>query len=200
MSTNAKAFFQVLGYFLIKDELKENSKILIEGLKNIGIKRTAMLTGDKKEVGEDIVSKLGLLQVYAQLYPEDKVNVLEDLMLQKKTNGTTLYVGDGINDAPVLARADIGISMGGISSDAAIEASDIVLMDDNLLKIIDAIKISRKTMTIVKQNIVFSLTVKAIVLILGAIGIANMWMAIFADVGVMVLAILNAIRVRVSSL
>lgn len=185
-----------LGYILIKDELKESSKELIKLLNKFGINKIAMLTGDKKEVGENIAKELGLWQVHTQLYPEDKVNVLEKIMLNKDDKGTTLYVGDGINDAPVLARADVGISMGGVSSDAAIEASDIVLMDDNLLKIIEAIIISKRTMTIVRQNIVFSLTIKAVVLILGAIGIANMWMAIFADVGLMVLAILNAIRVR----
>lgn len=186
-----------LGYILIKDELKEFSKTLIGELYNIGISQTVMLTGDKMEVGEDIASRLNLSKVYAQLYPNDKVSLLEDIMTDKVDKGTTLYVGDGINDAPVLARADIGISMGGVASDAAIEASDIVLMDDNLLKILDAIRISRKTMIIVRQNIVFSLAVKALVLILGVIGMANMWMAIFADVGVMVIAILNAIRVNI---
>ena len=181
------------GYILINDEVKDNSKLLIETLNKIGITENIMLTGDRKEIGESIGIKLGLSEVYAELFPADKVNKLEEIIDNSKAKSTVAYIGDGINDAPVLARADIGISMGGVSSDVAIEASDIVLMDDNLLKIVDAIKLARVTMKVVKQNIVFALGVKFIVLILGVVGFANMWLAIFADVGVMVLAILNAI-------
>ena len=184
---------QFKGYIVINDEIKDNSSILIEDLKKIGVNKTVMLTGDKKTIGENIAKELGLSEVYTELLPSDKVDKLEEIINNKKNGSTVAYVGDGINDAPVLARADIGISMGGISSDVAIEASDIVLMDDNLLKIIDAIKYARTTMKVVKQNIVFALGIKFIVLVLGVFGLANMWWAIFADVGVMVIAILNAI-------
>ena len=181
------------GYIVISDEIKESSKKLIDLLAQNGIKQTIMLTGDKSSIGKKIADKLGLSEVYAELLPSDKVDKLEKIIENNQDNSTVVYVGDGINDAPVLARADIGISMGGIASDVAIEASDIVLMDDNLMKIVDAIKISRVSMKVVRQNIVFALGIKFIVLVLGVLGLANMWLAIFADVGVMIIAILNAI-------
>ena len=181
------------GYIVISDEIKETSKELMELLAQNRIKKTIMLTGDKESIGEKIGDKLGLSEVYAELLPGDKVEKLEEIIEKNNVDSTVVYVGDGINDAPVLARADIGISMGGVASDVAIEASDIVLMDDNLLKIVDAIKISRVAMKVVRLNIVFALGVKFIVLILGVLGLANMWLVIFADVGVMVIAILNAI-------
>ena len=153
-----------------------------------------MLTGDKKSVAEHVAGELGIDQVYSELLPADKVSRVEELLANKKNKEMLCFVGDGINDAPVLTRADIGIAMGSLGSDAAIEAADVVLMDDDPLKISKAIKIARKCIGIVHQNIIFALGVKAICLILGAIGIANMWLAIFADVGVMVIAVLNAIR------
>lgn len=181
------------GYIVISDEIKESSKKLIDLLAQNDIKKTIMLTGDKASIGEKIADKLGLSEVYAELLPGDKVDKLEKIIENNQDNSTVVYVGDGINDAPVLARADIGISMGRIASDVAIEASDIVLMDDNLMKIVDAIKISRVSMKVVRQNIVFALGIKFIVLVLGVLGLANMWLAIFADVGVLIIAILNAI-------
>lgn len=163
-------------------------------LKSLGVKETVMLTGDAEDVASEVAKTVGIDKEYAKLMPGDKVNIVEEL-LEKKSDGTSLaFVGDGINDAPVLSRADIGIAMGGIGSDAAIEAADVVLMDDDPRKIADAIRISRKTLSIVNQNIVFALAVKALVLILGALGYANMWEAVFADVGVSVIAILNAMR------
>ena len=152
-----------------------------------------MLTGDKKEVGEDVAKKLGIDKVYTELLPDGKVKKVEELIKQK--NGTLAFVGDGINDAPVLALSDIGIAMGGLGSDAAIEAADIVIMTDEPSKINKAIKISKKAMRIVKQNIVFAISIKALVLVLSAVGIATMWEAVFADVGVSVIAVLNAIRI-----
>ena len=154
-----------------------------------------MLTGDKQEVGEAVAAKLGLDEVHAELLPGDKVAKVEELLAGMKGRDKLAFVGDGINDAPVLSRADIGIAMGSMGSDAAIEAADIVLMDDDPAKIADVVRISRKTMSIVKQNILFALGVKAIVLLMGAFGIATMWEAVFADVGVSVIAILNAMRV-----
>ena len=182
------------GHIVISDELKDDSKQAISQLKKRGISKTVMLTGDAKEVGENIGSQLGMDIVYTQLLPADKVEKIEEILSEKSSKGKVVFVGDGINDAPVLTRADIGIAMGAIGSDAAIEAADIVLMDDHPSKISKAIDISKKTLKIVHQNIVFALAVKALVLILGALGIANMWAAVFADVGVSVIAILNAMR------
>ena len=182
------------GYIVISDEIKLDSKIAIKNLKNLGIKKTIMLTGDSKVVGEKVANELGLDLVYTELLPADKVQKVEEFLKEKSKKGSLSFVGDGINDAPVLARADVGIAMGGLGSDAAIEAADIVIMDDEPSKIATTIKIAKKTLSIVKQNIFFALVVKFIVLILGAGGIATMWEAIFADVGVSVLAILNAMR------
>lgn len=182
------------GYILIADVVKETSKAAIKALKDAGVKRSIMLTGDAKPVAEYVAEVLSVDEVHSELLPTDKVEQVEKLLAAKGKKDKLAFVGDGINDAPVLSRADIGIAMGAMGSDAAIEAADIVLMDDNPLKIAQAIKISRKCLGIVYQNIVFALGVKGICLILGAMGIANMWIAIFADVGVMVLAVLNAIR------
>lgn len=183
-----------IGLIAIEDEIKESSKSAIEGLKKNGIKRTIMLTGDRKSIGKKVCDKLGIDECFAELLPEDKVNALEKVLDSKTENTTVAYVGDGINDAPVLARADIGIAMGGLGSDAAIEAADIVLMDDNTDSINKAIKVARKTMKIVKQNIVFAIGVKILVLLLATTSLASMWWAVFADVGVAVIAILNALR------
>lgn len=182
------------GHLVISDEIKETSAAAIKSLKEKGVKKTVMLTGDAKEVGEDVAEKLGLDLVYTELLPADKVDRVEELLAQKSEKGKLAFVGDGINDAPVLSRADIGIAMGAMGSDAAIEAADIVLMDDNPEKIAVSIDIARKTVRIVYQNIVFALSVKLAILILGAVGLAGMWAAVFADVGVSVLAILNAMR------
>jgi Cd2+/Zn2+-exporting ATPase len=182
------------GHIIISDVVKSESKKAIENLKKNGVHKTVMLTGDAKNVGESVANALGLDEVYAELLPGDKVEQVERLLAEKSKEENLAFVGDGINDAPVLTRADIGIAMGALGSDAAIEAADIVLMDDNPSKIATAIGLSRKTLRIVHQNIVFALGVKAIVLVLGAFGIANMWAAVFADVGVSVIAILNAIR------
>lgn len=182
------------GYLLISDEIKEDSKQAIELLKKQNIKKTVMLTGDKKEIGEYVGSKLGIDEVYAELLPDQKVEQLEKLIKYKNDKSKLAFVGDGINDSPVLARADIGIAMGAMGSDAAIEAADIVLMNDEPTKIVTALKISKKTLKIVKQNIAFAIGVKILVLLLGALGIATMWQAVFADVGVSVVAILNAMR------
>lgn len=183
------------GYIVISDTVKDDSKACIEGLKNIGIKETVMLTGDNQAVANDISEKLGLDKVYSNLLPTDKVDKLEELYDGRQENEKIAFVGDGINDAPVLARADVGIAMGGLGSDAAIEAADVVLMTDEPSNIVKAIKIAKKTNKIVWQNIVFALGVKVIVLILGAGGVATMWEAIFADVGVALIAVLNAMRV-----
>ena len=182
------------GYIVISDEIKADSKKAIENLKKLGIQKTVMLTGDSRKVGEKVAEELGLDLVYAELLPGDKVEKVEKLLAEKPKNKNLSFVGDGINDAPVLARADVGIAMGGLGSDAAIEAADIVIMNDEPSKIATTIKIAKKTLNIVRQNIFFALIVKLIVLILGAGGIATMWEAIFADVGVSVLAILNAMR------
>lgn len=182
------------GYILISDVIKEGAKEAIVSLKNSGVKKCVMLTGDSKTVAEYVAGELQLDEVHSELLPADKVNCVEKLLQEKTEKEKLAFVGDGINDAPVLSRADIGIAMGALGSDAAIEAADIVLMDDNPAKIALAMKISRKCLRIVYENIVFALAVKAACLILGALGIANMWVAIFADVGVMVLAVLNAIR------
>ena len=183
-----------MGHILISDVEKPTSKEAIRALKSAGIEKTVMLTGDAKRVADQVAEKLGLDEVYSELLPSDKVAQVERLLAEKPAKAKLAFVGDGINDAPVLGRADIGIAMGAMGSDAAIEAADVVLMDDDPLKIVKAIKISKKCIRIVYQNIIFALTIKAICLILGAIGIANMWIAIFADVGVMVIAVLNAIR------
>ena len=182
------------GHIVISDQVKEDAAATIAALKAAGIKQTVMLTGDSKPVGEAIAKELGLDVVYTELLPADKVERVEALLVQKSSKGKLAYVGDGINDAPVLSRADIGIAMGGLGSDAAIEVADIVLMDDKPSKIVTAIQLSRRTLRIVRQNIVFALGVKAAVLLLGALGMANMWEAAFADVGVSVIAILNAMR------
>ena len=180
-----------LGHIVISDEIKPDSKSAVAALKDLRITKTVMLTGDKKEIGEAVGKELGLDEIHAELLPDGKVAAVERLLNEKTP---LAFVGDGINDAPVLARADIGIAMGGMGSDAAIEAADVVLMDDKPSKLAEAIKIARKTMSIVWQNIIFALAVKAVVLVLGAAGFAGMWLAIFADVGVTVLAILNAMR------
>ena len=188
------------GYILISDVLKETSKKAIVELKKAGIKKTIILTGDVETVANKVATELGVDKVYSELLPGDKVAKVEELLgletidSKKKSSRKLAFIGDGINDAPVLSRADIGIAMGAMGSDAAIEAADVVLMDDDPLKIVKAIRISRKCMGIVYQNVVFALGIKGICLILGAFGIANMWLAIFADVGVMVIAVLNAIR------
>jgi Cd2+/Zn2+-exporting ATPase len=182
------------GYIVIADEVKEDAARAICELKEAGIRQSVMLTGDAKKIGEKVASQLGLDRVYTELLPADKVDKVEELFAEKSPRGKLAFVGDGINDAPVLARADIGIAMGGLGSDAAIEAADIVIMTDEPSKIATAIRVSKKTLRIVKQNITFALLVKGAVLLLGAAGIASMWAAIFADVGVAMLAILNAIR------
>ena len=189
------------GHILISDLMKPHAKEAIQALKKIGIKKTIMLTGDIKSVADQVAEELKIDAVYSDLLPSDKVDKVEEILQNKGNKEKVAFVGDGINDAPVLSRADIGIAMGALGSDAAIEAADVVLMDDDPLKIAKAIKISKKCIRIVYENIYFAIGVKVICLILGAVGIANMWIAIFADVGVMVLAVLNAIRaLRVSHL
>ena len=182
------------GYIVIADEVKEDARRAILELKAANIRQTVMLTGDAKQIGERVAEQLGMDEVYTELLPVDKVAKVEELIAKKSPRGKLAFVGDGINDAPVLARADIGIAMGGLGSDAAIEAADIVIMTDEPSKIATAIRVSKKTLRIVKENITFALLVKGVVLLLGALGIASMWAAIFADVGVAILAILNAIR------
>lgn len=182
------------GYIVISDEIKENSKQAVKCLKNLGIKKTVMLTGDNKNIGEKVSKIIGIDKAYTELLPADKVDKVEELLNEKSEKGKLIFVGDGINDAPVLARADIGVAMGGIGSDAAIEAADVVLMRDDPSALIDAIKISKRTSKILWQNIIFSLVVKIGVLILSAVGIANMWCGVFADVGVTLLAVLNSMR------
>ena len=182
------------GHIVISDVVKPHAKEAISRLKASGVSRTVMLTGDRKQVAEQVASQLGIDEVYSGLLPDDKVSRVEKLLEEKPDRARLAFVGDGINDAPVLSRADIGVAMGALGSDAAIEAADIVLMDDNPWKLAQAMQISRKCLRIVYENIVFALTVKAVCLVLGAIGLASMWLAIFADVGVMVLAVLNAVR------
>ncbi len=182
------------GHVIISDVVKETSKAAIAALKSVGVARTVMLTGDAKEVADAVAKELDIDQVRSELLPADKVQNVEELLMENKGNGNLAFVGDGINDAPVLTRADIGIAMGAMGSDAAIEAADVVLMDDDPMKISRAIRISRKCLAIVNQNTWFSIGIKLVVLLLGAVGIANMWFAIFADVGVMILAVLNAMR------
>ena len=183
---------EYLGHIIINDQIKEDSEAAIKELKSVGVKRLVMLTGDKKSVAENVANKLGLTGFFAELLPADKVSKVEELLSTEK--GRLAFVGDGINDAPVLMRADCGIAMGAMGSDAAIESADVVLMDDKPSKIANAMKIARKTMRIVWENIIFALGVKAVILILGAFGIANMWIAVFGDVGVLIIAILNAMR------
>ena len=182
------------GHILISDVIKPHAKEAIKELKKAGVTKTVMLTGDRKNVADAVASELGIKEVYSELLPADKVAKVEELLANKEEKDKLAFVGDGINDAPVLSRADIGIAMGALGSDAAIEAADIVLMDDDPLKISKAIKIAKKCIRIVYENIYFAIGIKVLCLILGALGIANMWMAIFADVGVMVIAVLNAIR------
>ena len=185
------------GYILISDRIKEDSAKAINNLKKNNIKQTVMLTGDKKDVGEKVAKQLKLDKVYTELLPDGKVKKVEELLKEKSKKGKLAFVGDGINDAPVLAISDIGIAMGGLGSDAAIEAADVVLMTDEPSKIVNAIQLSKKTMRIVKENIIFAILVKIIVLILSALGISTMWEAVFADVGVSILAIINALRVLI---
>lgn len=185
---------QYAGHIVISDILKPNAKTALDALKSAGVKKTVMLTGDSAAVANQVAGELGINNVFSELLPDEKVSKVEELLVGQPSNDKLAFVGDGINDAPVLSRADIGIAMGAMGADAAIEAADVVLMDDDPLKISKAIKISRKCMSIVYQNIVFAIGVKVLCLLLGALGIANMWLAIFADVGVMVLAVLNAIR------
>lgn len=183
------------GYILISDKIKDDSKKAIEELKKNNIKQTVMLTGDRKNVGEEVTKKLNIDKVYTELLPDGKVEKLEELLKERSPKGKLIFVGDGINDAPVLALADIGIAMGALGSDAAIEAADIVIMTDEPSKIANAIKLSKKTMRIVKENIIFAISVKIAVLILSALGISTMWQAVFADVGVSIIAIINSLRV-----
>lgn len=183
-----------LGHIVISDQVKPDAKESISALKAAGVRKTVMLTGDAKTVGEAVAAQLGLDEVHAQLLPADKVDQVERLLKEVSPKGALAFVGDGINDAPVLSRADVGIAMGGLGSDAAIEAADIVLMDDKPSKLAQAIAIARRTLAIVRQNIVFALAVKLLVLVLSALGQANLWQAVFADVGVSVIAILNAMR------
>ncbi|HHQ4188662.1 TPA: heavy metal translocating P-type ATPase [Clostridium perfringens] len=184
-----------LGYIVISDEIKEDSKEAISGLKENGVKQTIMLTGDNKKVGDNVAKELGLDKAFCNLLPQDKVEKLEDIFQNKSKDKKVAFVGDGINDAPVLARADIGIAMGAVGSDAAIEAADVVIMDDKPSKIIKAIKIAKKTNKIIWQNIIFALFIKIIILIFGALGMANMWEAVFGDVGVTLIAIINSSRI-----
>ena len=183
-----------VGNIIISDEIKEDTKLAIKELKKIGVKKTVMLTGDNKKVGEGIGNLVNIDDVYAELLPHEKVERLEEIENKKSKNGKVVYVGDGINDAPVLARADIGIAMGGVGSDAAIEAADVIIMTDEPSKIVSSIKIAKRTRNIVIQNIVFAIGVKVIILIFGALGMANMWEAVFGDVGVALIAVLNAMR------
>ena len=182
------------GHIVISDIIKPHSRQAVEELKAAGIQKTVMLTGDTRKVAERVGKEIGIDMIYSELLPADKVKKVEELLAGKDGRTKLAYVGDGINDAPVLGRADIGIAMGAMGSDAAIEAADVVLMDDDPIKISKAVKISRKCIGIVYQNIVFAIGIKLICLVLGALGIANMWLAIFADVGVMIIAVLNAIR------
>ena len=182
------------GYIVIADEIKEDAKKTIKELKKNNISKTIMLTGDKKEVGESVAKKLGIDQVYTELLPDGKVEKMEKLLKETSQTGKLVFLGDGINDAPVLALSDIGIAMGGLGADSSIEAADIVIMTDEPSKVVNAIKISKKTMRIVKQNIIFAISIKVAVLILSALGLSNMWEAVFADVGVSVIAIINSLR------
>ena len=183
------------GCILIADQVKEDSPLAIEQLKQAGVTKTVMLTGDDETISHAISEKLGIDEYYAQLLPEDKVTKLEEIERHKRPDSKLAFVGDGINDAPVLARADVGIAMGGLGSDAAIEAADVVLMTDEPMKLVEAMRIAKETKRIVTQNIVIALGVKGFFLILGALGMATMWEAVFGDVGVTVIAVLNAMRI-----
>ena len=182
-----------IGYVLISDEIKEDTPLAIKALKKV-VRNTVMLTGDSETAAKKTAEKLGIQRFYSQLLPQDKVEKLEDIISEKQKDKNVIFIGDGINDAPVLTRADVGIAMGAMGSDAAIEAADVVIMDDKLSKIYTAVKIAQKTMLIVKQNIIFALGVKALFLLLGAFGFMTMWGAVFADVGVALLAVLNSLR------
>lgn len=183
-----------MGHIVISDRERSDAPAAIASLKNVGVSKVVMLTGDKRDVAEDIAAKMGITEVRSELLPQDKVSAVEGLLAQKAAGKSLAFVGDGINDAPVLARADVGVAMGGLGSDAAIEAADVVLMDDKLSKLSKAVKIARRTLGIAKQNIVFAIGVKVAVLILAACGLAPMWLAVFGDTGVMVLAVLNSTR------
>ena len=184
---------EYFGHIVISDKIKNDSENAVRKIKECGIK-TVMLTGDHKDVAKDVAKKLNLDEFYAELLPQDKVSELESIISKKEKGSNVAFVGDGINDAPVIARADIGIAMGAMGSDAAIEAADVVLMEDKTSKIAEAIKIAKRTLRIAKENIIFAIMVKVIVLILAALGLAPMWLAVFADVGVTVIAVLNAMR------
>ncbi len=184
---------EYLGVIIISDAIKEEAKEALFRIKTLGIKNTVMLTGDKKEIADEVKNKLSIDKVYSQLLPQDKVSKLNEIIKNKK-RGSVVYVGDGINDAPALSLCDVGVAMGALGADSAIEAADVVIMNDNLLKLCDTLKISKKTVKIARQNIIFAIGVKVLILVLGAIGLANMWQAVFADVGVAVIAILNAMR------
>ena len=183
-----------LGYLLVADRVKQGAAQALQELKRSGVRETVMLTGDNQYSAQYVAGELGIDRFYAQLLPGDKVEKVEELLKEKRPGEHLVFVGDGINDAPVLSRADIGVAMGALGSDAAIEAADVVLMDDDLRKLAAAVSIARKTLTIVRENVVFALGVKFLVLVLSALGYANMWAAVFADVGVSVIAILNASR------
>ena len=183
------------GSIVISDEIKENVDVALRELKNVGIKKTVMLTGDNKAVAEKVAKSIGIDEVYSELLPGDKVSKVEEILDKSNEKGKVLFVGDGINDAPVLARADIGVAMGGIGSDAAIEAADVVLMKDKVEAISEAIIVARRTNKILWQNIIFSLGVKVVVMILVVLGLTNMWAAVFADVGVTLIAVLNSMRI-----
>ncbi|MBP3626217.1 MAG: HAD-IC family P-type ATPase, partial [Peptococcaceae bacterium] len=183
------------GWIVIADEIKPDAKEMVAQLKTLGVADIVMLTGDHENTASQTAAQLGITRVFSQLLPGDKVTCLEQILQEKSQKGTVAFTGDGLNDAPVLARADVGIAMGGLGSDAAIEAADVVIMNDQPSKLADAVQIARKTRSIVTQNIVFVLAVKLLVLLLGAAGLATMWMAVFADVGVAFLAILNAVRI-----
>ncbi len=182
------------GHIEISDRIKDDAAEAIAALKAEGVRHTVMLTGDNQKVAAHVAAEVGIDQYFADLLPADKVERVESLLAQKRADGTLAFIGDGINDAPVLARADVGIAMGALGSDAAIEAADVVLMDDKPSKIARAIRIAKRTIRIARQNVVFSIGVKLVVLALATVGIATLWMAVFADVGVMVLAVLNATR------
>ena len=182
-----------LGFVALEDTLKEDTKKGISELSNIDEPRLILLTGDRKEVAKSISQTIGIREYYAELMPQDKVRIIEDVISQEKN--PVVFVGDGINDAPTLARADVGIAMGGLGSQAAIEAADVVIMNDSPAKIPEVVKISKRTLAIARENVIFALGIKALVLVLGTVGLANMWMAVFADVGVSIIAIINSMRI-----
>ena len=186
-----------LGYIVVADEIKDNAAAAVAGLKAAGVKKTVMLTGDKADIGGEIAARLGIDEVYTELLPSGKVDKVEELMGEKAAKGRLVFVGDGVNDAPVLARSDVGVAMGALGSEAAIEAADVVIMDDDPARLITAVRVARKTLSIARQNTAFALGVKGLILILGAFGFAGMWAAVFADVGVAVIAVVNAMRALV---